>query len=135
MSCAEDDCEKTVTFYRKTRAAGAATLFNKAFVEAGNTKVIKFIVFRLLKNSFQSRQREQLKKKTVVEKFFGTNLVHFPFQAWRRYTKENIVSRKDKTIAKLSERVKSMDVIINDLNMNLRARDAEVCSIIILHNM
>eukprot|EP01031_Cornospumella_fuschlensis_P028813 gene28813-34781_t len=126
MPCAEDDCEKTVTFYRKTRAAGAATLFNKAFVEAGNTKVIKFIVFRLLKNSFQNRQREQLKKKTVVEKLFGTNLVHIPFQAWRRYTKENIVSRKDKTIAKLSERVKSMDVIINDLNMNLRARDAEI---------
>ncbi len=106
MSCSEEECDRAVTFYRKSRAAGAATLFTRAFIEVGNAKVIKFIVFRLLKNSFQNRTREQMKKKTVVEKLFGTNLVCIPFAAWRRFTKENILNRKDKAILKLNDRVK-----------------------------
>jgi hypothetical protein len=71
MKCAELECENTLTFYRKTRAAGAATLFTKAFVEAGYSKLIKFVVFRLLKNSCQARSRSRLRKKAVVEKLFG----------------------------------------------------------------
>lgn len=126
MSCSEEDCERTVTFYRKTRAAGAAALFTKAFVEAGNTQVIKFITFRIMKNSFLTRKREQLKKRSVVEKLFGTNLVYLPFTAWRRYTKENIVKRKDKNIAKLADVVKHLEKMVNENNANVEGRDNEI---------
>ncbi len=67
MSCVEQDCQNALNFYRKTRAAGAATLFSKAFIEAGYTKLLKFVIFRLLKNGFETRRRQHMKKKTVVE--------------------------------------------------------------------
>ncbi len=84
MPCCELICENTLTFYRKTRAAGAASLFTKAFVEAGNSKLVKFFIFRLLKNSYEARVRKKQKMKSVVERLFGTNIVYIPFAAWRR---------------------------------------------------
>lgn len=120
MPCAEKDCENALIFYRKTRAAGAATLFQKAFVEAGFTKLIKFVVFRLLKNSIDAKKRIRMKKKTVVEKLFGTNVVSVPFMAWKRYTKENIINRKNKDIEGLSERVKFLEAQVQKLSTQLQ---------------
>jgi hypothetical protein len=109
MGCAEQDTEDALIFYRKTRAAGAATLFNKAFIEAGFRKALKFVVFRIFKNSCQAKIRERMKKKTIVEKLFGANLVYLPFTAWRRYTKENIVRRKNQTIESLSDQIEKLE--------------------------
>lgn len=126
MKCSELECENTLTFYRKTRAAGAATLFNKAFIEAGYSKLIKFVVFRLLKNSFQSRSRERMKKKAVVEKLFGTNLIFLPFNAWKRYARENILARKDKSIEDQVEEIKILEIQNQKLTMQLRDANHEV---------
>lgn len=126
MKCAELECENTLTFYRKTRAAGAATLFTKAFVEAGYSKLLKFVVFRLLKNSCQARNRVRMKKRTVVEKLFGANLVYLPFTAWRRYTKENIVSRKDRSIETLNERVAILEQQLQQLTLQNRDHRLEI---------
>lgn len=129
MSCAEQDTEDALTFYRKTRAAGAATLFNKAFIEAGFRKTLKFLVFRLLKNSVQAKIRERMKKKTIVEKLFGTNLVYLPFNAWRRYTKENIVRRKNRSIEQLTSQIEVLETQIRKLSVNLTEvnREVSVC--------
>lgn len=128
MTCVEQDCQNALTFYRKTRAAGAATLFSKAFIEAGYTKLLKFVIFRLLKNGFESRRRQHLKKKTVVEKLFGTNLVCIPFSAWKRYTKENIMNRKNKTIQELSERVKILESQVQKLSSTVQENNFQVRS-------
>lgn len=126
MKCSELECENTLTFYRKTRAAGAATLFTKAFVEAGYSKLIKFVVFRLLKNSCQARSRVRMKKKAVVEKLFGTNLVYLPFNAWKRYTRENVLARKDKSIEERSDQVKVLETQNQKLSMQLRNAHHEI---------
>lgn len=126
MKCSELECENTLTFYRKTRAAGAATLFTKAFVEAGYSKLIKFVVFRLLKNSCQARSRVRMKKKAVVEKLFGTNLVYLPFNAWKRYTRENVLARKDKSIEERGDQVKVLETQNQKLSMQLRSAHHEI---------
>jgi hypothetical protein len=126
MGCAEQDAEDALTFYRKTRAAGAATLFSKAFVEAGFRKLLKFMVFRLLKNSCQTRIRQRNKKKAIVEKLFGTNLVYIPFAAWRRYTKENIVNRKNKTIEQLTAQIAVLENQVQKLSYTVQEGTREV---------
>jgi hypothetical protein len=126
MPCAEQDTEDALIFYRKTRAAGAATLFNKAFIEAGFRKALKFVVFRLLKNYCQMKTRERMKKKAIVEKLFGTNLVYLPFTAWRRYTKENIVHRKNKTIEQLNSQIELLETQIRKISANLTEVTREV---------
>jgi hypothetical protein len=130
MNCVETECETALTFYRKTRAAGAATLFNKAFVEAGYSKVLKFLIFRLLKNSCQTRTRIRMKKKMIVEKLFGTNLVYLPFNAWKRFTKENIMNRNNKQIEELQEKVKFLEIQNQKLVMQNRDLNIEVSYII-----
>jgi hypothetical protein len=126
MSCCDSMCENTLTFYRKTKAAGAAELFTKAFVEAGSSKLVKFFVFRLLKNSFEIRKRKQMKMKNVVERLFGANVVFLPFSAWKRYTRENILRRKDKMISQLTERLQAMEMQQNKSLATIRNQDQEV---------
>lgn len=130
MICVEQDCQNALTFYRKTRAAGAATLFSKAFIEAGYTKLLKFVIFRLLKNGFETRRRQHMKKKTVVEKLFGTNLVCIPFSAWKRYTKENIMNRKNRTISELSERVKILEAQVHKLTSTVQENNFQVLNLL-----
>lgn len=126
MPCADLMCEQTLTFYRKTRAAGAAALFTKAFVEAGNSKLVKFFIFRLLKNSYEARSRKNIKMKTVIERLFGTNIVYLPFTAWRRFTKENIVARKEKTIQTLHEKISNLETQVNKLFAENKKQEDEV---------
>ena len=131
MICAEQDSQNALTFYRKTRAAGAATLFSKAFVEAGYSKLIKFVVFRLIKNSTDARKRTHLKTKSIVEKLFGANIVYLPFSAWKRFTKENILYRKNKTISDLSERLKVLETQMHKLTADVNERGNQVCAFIL----
>lgn len=126
IPCSEVVCENTLTFYRKTRAAGAAVLFNNAFVEAGNSKLVKFVVFRLLRNGFEARKKQQLKMKSVVEKFFGTNTVYVPFAAWRRYTRQNIMERKNRTIGTLEEKARKLEMQLRALTTENASLTAEV---------
>lgn len=126
VPCSDLMCENAIIFYRKTRAAGAAALFTKSFTEAGNSRLVKFLIFRLLKNSFTSRFKKQTKMKNVVEKMFGQNLVLVPFTAWKRYTKANIISRKDRTIQTLQEKVASLDAQVASLNAATKHNDIEV---------
>jgi hypothetical protein len=130
MICAEQDCQSALTFYRKTRAAGAASLFSKAFIEAGYSKALKFVVFRLLRNSMESRKRVHLKKKTIVEKLFGANVVFIPFSAWKRYTQENILNRKNKNIFDLSERVKLLEAQVSRLQSTVSESQSQVGAVI-----
>jgi hypothetical protein len=135
MTCAEQDTEDALIFYRKTRAAGAATLFNKAFIEAGFRKSLKFVVFRLLKNYCQMKNRERMKKKSIVEKLFGTNLVYMPFTAWRRYTKENIVRRKNQMIEQLTAQIEGLEGQARKLSSTLNELTREVRDIDILFSV
>lgn len=128
MPCSDQLSEQALIFYKKTRAAGAASLFTNAFLEAGNSKLVKFLVFRLLKNSFESRNRQRLKMNTVVERLFGANLVFMPFAAWKRFTKENVLSRKDKQIAKLNEKIRMNEATINKMERHAASFESIVRS-------
>lgn len=109
MPCAELLCDQSLTFYRMSRAKGAAALFSQAIHEAGLGKLVKFCVFKLWCNSHSQRKRVMNKKRTVVERLFGGSIVHMPFIAWARYTRENKVARKENIIIDLSEKVKFLE--------------------------
>ena len=132
IACSELVCENTLTFYRKTRAAGAAALFTKAFVEAGNSKLVKFFIFRLLRNSFEVRKKQQMKMKNVVNKFFGTNTVYIPFSAWRRYTRQNITERKNRMIEALEEKVRVLEIHNRKLTTENASLSEEVRIVLML---
>lgn len=136
MPCSDQLAEQSLIFYKKTRAAGAASLFTNAFLEAGNSKLVKFLVFRLLKNSFETRNKQRMKMNTVVERLFGANLVFMPFAAWKRYTKENILNRKDKRIKKLEDQIKMMEGQMNKMSSHADSFEQIVsCFLITLLNL
>lgn len=126
MPCSDQVCEDTLTFYRKTRASGAVALFTKAFVEAGNSKLVKFFLFRLWKNSLQKNQRQQLKMKNVVERLFGSNVVFLPFAAWKKYTKENIMDRKNAMLNKLKDKNELLESQVLKFAAVSTAQEAEI---------
>ena len=126
MPCSDQVCEDTLTFYRKTRASGAVALFTKAFVEAGNSKLVKFFMFRLWKNSLQKNQKQQLKMKSVVERLFGSNVVYLPFAAWKKYTKENIMDRKNTMLHKLKDKNELLETQVQKIAAVNTVQEAEI---------
>ena len=129
MSCSDQVCEDTLTFYRKTRASGAVALFTKAFVEAGNSKLVKFFMFRLWKNSLRKNQKQQLKMKNVVERLFGSNVVYLPFAAWKKYTKENIMDRKNAILNKLKDKTELLESQVLKIAAVSTAQETEIRSL------
>ena len=129
MPCSDQFCEDTLTFYRKTRAAGAVALFTKAFVEAGNSKLVKFFLFRLWKNSLQKNQQQQNKMKNIVQRLFGSNVVFLPFAAWKKYTKENIMERKNRFLAQYKEKNELLESQVLKTAATCALQEAEIKSL------
>jgi len=129
MPCCEKICDETLTFYRKTRAIGASSLFTKAISEAGLSKTVRFLLFHLWKNSFRTRKTIAKKKKFAVERLFGNNIVYPPFNAWKRFTKESKDQRKDAEIARLTERVDNLEKELKKLDIVKSASEVRVKSL------
>jgi hypothetical protein len=70
MSCTELLCQESLTFYRKTRAIGAASLFQRAVTEAGLTKLMKFSIFKLWYNYIKKTNILRLHRIKVSDQLF-----------------------------------------------------------------
>ena len=108
MPCTEYLCDESLTFYRKMRARGAISLFQNAVTEAGLGRLLKFTLFRIWKNGCTKRVLTHNKKKYIVEKLFGVNIVAIPFKAWQQYTRQTRISRRDNKIAELNKQLDSI---------------------------
>lgn len=109
MPCTELLCQESLTFYRKTRAIGAASLFQRAVTEAGLTKLMKFAVFKLWLNYLKKIKILRVRREKGAEKLFFMKGAQIPFFAWRSFVKTEVLERKDKTIQELRERISAME--------------------------
>lgn len=129
MSCTEILCNNSVTFFRRSRAKGAAQLFANAIKEAGMTKATKLMLFKLWKNGYELRKRQDLKMKQVVERMFGNSCLYTPFKAWQKYTKDNLVARKDKKMQEMAARIAQLEYQVKDVT---KQKDTALAKVLLL---
>ena len=113
MPCTELLCQESLTFYRKTRAIGAASLFQRAVTEAGLTKVMKFSVFKMWFNYLKKIKILRTRRAKIAEHSFFMKGAQIPFFAWRSFVKAEVLERKDKTIQDLRDRITAMEGTFN----------------------
>jgi len=126
MACTEILCNNAVTFFRRSRAKGAAELFATAIKQAGMAKATKLMIFRLWKHGFELRQRQDMKMKRVVERMFGNSCLFTPFKAWQKYTKDNLLNRKDKKMQEMAARIAQLEYQVRDMT---KQRDVQVTKV------
>jgi hypothetical protein len=129
MACTEILCNNAVTFFRRSRAKGAAELFATAIKQAGMAKATKLMIFRLWKHGFELRQRQDLKMKRVVERMFGNSCLFTPFKAWQKYTKDNLINRKDKKMQEMATRIAQLEYQVRDIT---KAKEVQVAKVVAL---
>ena len=98
MQCSENLTENALSFYKETRARGAIVLFQNAIAQAGASKLLRFVLFHIWKNSFASRIRLKNRKKFVAERRHRRSLVIKPFTAWKNFIQLSHVQRKQKEV-------------------------------------
>ena len=113
MPCTELLCQESLTFYRKTRAIGAASLFQRAVTEAGLTKLMKFAVFRMWLNYLKKIKILRKRRIKIADHFYFMKGAQIPFFAWRSFVKSEVLERKDKTIQDLRDRIAAMEGTFN----------------------
>lgn len=129
MACTEILCNNAVTFFRRSRAKGAAELFATAIKQAGMAKATKLMIFRLWKHGFQLRQRQDMKMRRVVERMFGNSCLFTPFKAWQKYTKDNMLHRKDKKMQEMAARIAQLEYQVRDVT---KQKEAQVAKVVLL---
>jgi hypothetical protein len=70
MRCTETIADEALTFYRKTRATGAASLFQHAIKEAGLSKTIKFMLFQMWRNGIKQRAKRNALMTPKIGKLY-----------------------------------------------------------------
>ena len=126
MSCTETLCNNAVTFFRRSRAKGAAQLFANAIREAGMAKATRLMIFKIWKNGYQQRKRNDNKLKNVVERMFGNSCLFTPFKAWQRFTKQNVIDRKDRKLQECSTKIAQLEYQVRELIKEKAKTDAKV---------
>ena len=126
MPCAEIMADDSLTFYRKTRAAGAAALFNRAVTEAGLQKLMKFALFRMIKN--------HTKKATILRQNHANQsprqfLVYCTlpvFRAWRKFTKDNVIEKKNALIEKYTTKIENLEKEVQKVDAIKKHADSRI---------
>jgi hypothetical protein len=126
MPCCDKHAQDAVLFHRKSLQVGAAFLFDNAIKEAGITKATKFIVFRMWKNGFLQRQIDSRKMNRVVVNISNIKIMRGPFHAWRKFTTSSAVSRKDKQIVTLEQKLVLAEAQLNSVSAAKRIAEEEV---------
>jgi hypothetical protein len=96
MSCVEAIGEESLLFYRTTRAQGAASLINKTLKTVGMMTLFKWVLFKTWYNGFKLRRKIEGKMRFVVLKSFNRSFCKKPFEALKKFAKENIIERMTK---------------------------------------
>lgn len=98
-------------------------------------KLSKFILFRLWKNFHMQYKRLHHKKRTVVERMFGSTLAVLPFKAWQRYTRETKLQRKDEKINELEEKLRILEQQVLKLSSENRTFARQVMASLHINNV
>lgn len=129
MECSELLCNNAVIFFRKSRAVGASQLFANSVREAGMSKATLFMIFRLWKHGFSVRKKASIRMKNIVERMFGNSCLFNPFKAWQRFTKENLMNRKDKKMQEMSQKILQMEYTIKDMAKDKHKLEGKVATL------
>ena len=142
--------EKSVNFYRQSRARGAANLFANALAQVGITKLTKFILFKLWANGNRYRAFLKRRNRRIVDRAYFVASASFSFQAWKQYVRLTVNERDTETIEKLQdskrklleadkkqkEEKKFLETIVSGLQKDnvaskkaLRDKDEEIASL------
>lgn len=117
MPCVEAIGEESLLFYRTTRAQGAASLINKTLKSVGMMTLFKWVLFKTWYNGFQLRNMIAKKMRFVVLKSFNRSFCKKPFEALKKFAKENIIER-------MAKEAEKQQFLIDKLNVQV-----EKCSI------
>jgi len=118
MNCTSYLVDCSILHYRKTRAVGARKLFEGAIVEAGATKVLKFIVFRAWKNGHSIRCRQYLHREQKSQRYYFVKHASVTFNAWKMYIKLEKDSSKEKYTESLEAKVNLIESGIVKLDLD-----------------
>lgn len=105
MGCTSYLIDCSILHYRKTRALGARKLFDDAVVQAGATKVLKYVVFRVWRNGHILRMKEYLHRDKKSKKYYFDKNASTMFNAWRAYIKLEKLAARDKYTESLEAKV------------------------------
>lgn len=116
VPCSEIMCKNALTFQRAHSTLGAIDFLKKAVREAGHSRLVKLIVFSLWKNGHKVRNRSSVRINDAVRHMQLKNLTGEPFWAWKRFTAESVMNRKNKKIDELNAKVKQLEDLVRKLN-------------------
>ena len=94
MTCSDLQTQEALKFYRKSIGKGASSILNDAIKQAGLGNTMKRAIFNMWRNSL-SKQGAHLKALySTVSVVSDRKYMRGPFDAWRKYTKLEIIEKK-----------------------------------------
>lgn len=131
VPCADVLAREAVSFFRKSQAVGAYHLLDGAIKQAGAEKVLKFMMFRIWKNSVKLRNYSRNKREGNTERAWELRTIRIPFRQWLIYTRECQFERKDKKIDQLEDRVKLLEQQIFKLSAEKNNAEKQVRKLLV----
>ena len=115
MDCCDLQTQKAIAFYRRTLGNGASAILSQAIMEAGLGNMSKFIVFSLWKNGTLRRNQSRDKSMRDVTRQCDEKMMRKPLLAWRKFTKDELMSRKVLSITELQQKVRLLEAQLSIL--------------------
>lgn len=115
MDCCDLQTKNAIAFYRRTLGRGASDILSRAIMEVGLGSMSKLIIFSLWKNG--SSLRNQLREKRTVEvgRQYDARMMKRPLIAWKKFTKDEILSRKCMSITDLELKCRALEIKVTRL--------------------
>jgi hypothetical protein len=113
VPCADSLAQDSVEFFRRSQALGAYHLFSGAIKQAGGEKVLRFVIFRIWKNSVLLRRFGRTQRSGQTAKRYNDLILRDPFRAWVKFTKECQNDRRDKREQQYEERIQVLEQQVN----------------------
>lgn len=132
MDCCDLQTHKAVAFYRTTLGKGASAILSQAISEAGLGIMSKTIIFNLWKNGTLIRNQARDKRMVEVSLQSDQKMMKTPFVAWRKYTKDELFSKKIAIINELETKMiyfQKQNDVLSDEKIRYKA---QVCNLLIL---
>ena len=104
MTCAEQQTNESLRFYRRSLGKGASAIINEAIKDAGLASMSKRIIFQLWRNSGRKYTAALKELHFNVGIARDRKYVKPVFAAWRKYAKQEVIDRKNKKIEEVIQR-------------------------------
>lgn len=106
VPCGEVHTNEALAFYRKSIGAGASAILNQAITEAGLGTTVKAFCFQLWRNSLKAQEAHRNVVFAAAAAASDRKYMKGPFEAWRKYAKQEVIDKKNKRIEELQNKVR-----------------------------